>query len=238
VFMLIAGINFTLHFQLLRGKFQPLFKNLEFQVFMAFIILASLFISLDLYQSLGVYDAIRHALFQVVSVITTTGYASQNFELWPPLSQTVIFFLMFVGAMAGSTGGGIKVIRIILVFKQGLIQIKKLIHPALVSHVKIGGKVINDVVLKAVYGFLILYVGIYVISVLIISSFGIDLVTSLTAAITCLGNVGPGFGAIGALDNFAHFPATVKILLSLLMMMGRLELYTVLVLVVPQFWKN
>ncbi|MFC1478275.1 TrkH family potassium uptake protein [Candidatus Margulisiibacteriota bacterium] len=239
-FMFMAGVNFTLHFHMLRGKITSYFKSSEFRIYLAIVLLGTLAVALNIHHRLGtgIITTIRLAGFQLVSILTTTGYASADFELWPPFCTVILFLAMFAGAMAGSTGGGIKIVRIQLVFKHAFLQIRKLIHPQLVSHIKSQGRVVPEGVMSTVAGFLQLYIGIFVFSVLVISACGIDFTTSLTAAAACLGNIGPGFGTVGAMDNYAHLPDLVKNLLSFLMLLGRLELYTVLAILLPAFWRD
>lgn len=240
LFMFMAGINFTLHFHFLRGNFKSYFRSPEFLVYLTIFLLSTAFVTFNIYGEIysSVFTSIRKASFQVISVLTTTGYASADFEVWPSFSQIVLFIFMFVGAMSGSTGGGMKVIRLMIGYKSGLRQIKKLMHPNLVSHIKIGQQLIPEEIVKTVSGFLILYIGVFVGSVLIISFLGVDFITTMSAVASCLGNIGPGFGAVGAMDNYADLPIIAKNLLSFLMLLGRLEIYTVLVLFLPIYWKE
>ena len=239
-FMFMAGVNFTLHYHLLRGRIKPYFKSSEFRVYLGIFVLGTIFVSINIFSHIGtgILDTVRYASFQVISILTTTGYASHDFELWPAFSQVLLFLFMFLGAMAGSTGGGMKVVRIQLIIKQGFLQIKKLIHPQMVGHVKLGNRVVPYRILNVVSGFILLYLSSFVIGILIVSAFGIDFVTSFSSVAACLGNIGPGFGTVGAMDNFAHLPMVVKNVLSFLMLLGRLELYTVIVILSPAFWRD
>lgn len=240
LFMFLAGVNFTLHYNFLRGRLGSYLKNGEFRAYFYIFAISTLLVAINIYPqvNMNVSGTIRTAAFQVISILTTTGYASLDFELWAPFSQVLLFLLMFVGAMAGSTGGGIKVVRILLYIKQILLQLRQLFHPNIVAHIKSGGKVVSENIMAAVAVFLMLYVAIFVLAILILSAFGIDFVTSLSAAASCLGNIGPGFGTVGAMDNYAHLPTFIKNLLSFLMLLGRLELYTIIVLFLPSFWKD
>ncbi|MFH1429624.1 MAG: potassium transporter TrkG [Candidatus Margulisiibacteriota bacterium] len=239
-FMFMAGVNFTLHFHMLHGKITSYFKSSEFRTYLAIVLIGTLAVALNIHHQIGssIITTIRLAAFQLVSILTTTGYASTDFELWPPFCTVILFLAMFAGAMAGSTGGGIKIVRLQLIFKHSFLQIRKLIHPQLVSHIKSQGRVVPEGVMSTVAGFLQLYIGIFIFAILIICACGIDFTTSLTAAAACLGNIGPGFGTVGAMDNFAHLPALVKNILSFLMLLGRLELYTVLAILLPGFWRD
>ena len=209
-------------------------------MYCSIFVLGTLFITLSI-QGRFYSDwvtSLRHSAFQVISILTTTGYASADFEVWPALTQILLFLFMFVGAMAGSTGGGMKVVRIIIGFKMGVLQIRKLFYPNLISFIKVGKRAVSGRIVNVVMGFLLLYVGIFIVGIIILSAFGVDFVTTFSAVAACLGNIGPGFGAVGALDNFAHLPIVVKNVLTILMLLGRLELYTVLVLFLPEYWRE
>ena len=240
IFMIIAGINFTLHYQFLTGKPLALFKDVELRFFILLIIICTSLVTFNVYET--VYDtfpeALRYSLFQVVSIITTTGYATYNYELWPPLSQMVIFFCMFIGASAGSTGGGMKCIRILLCFKYCYKELFLLIHPHAVYKVKINNKLVSSNILHSILGFIVLYIFLFVISSIIMAGFGVDFVTSITSVASSLGNIGPGFGLVGPVRNYACIPDAGKWLLIVCMLLGRLEIYTLIILLVPEFWRK
>ncbi|MEE4363793.1 MAG: potassium transporter TrkG [Desulfotignum sp.] len=239
VFMVLAGINFSLHFQMLRGKPLIFFRDTECKIFLALTLVFSLAITLDLYG--GVYDsfaaAFRYASFQAVSILTTTGYATADYELFPGMSQVILFACMFMGASAGSTGGGMKIARLIVCFKFAYRELFGLIHPRNVRHVKLNRVVVSEHVLRSIMGFLALYLFLFVTASTVLAAMGLDLVTALGAVASCLGNIGPGFGTVGPAENFAHLPAMAKWVLAWCMLLGRLEIYTVIVLVVPEFWR-
>jgi trk system potassium uptake protein len=239
VFMVLAGINFSLHFQMLRGKPLVFFKDTECKIFLGIALVFTLAITLDLYGS--VHDsfaaAFRYASFQAVSILTTTGYATADYELFPGLSQVILFTCMFMGASAGSTGGGMKIARLIVCFKFAYRELFRLIHPRNIRHVKINGRVVSEDVLRSIMGFLALYLFLFVAASAVLAAMGLDLVTALGAVAACLGNIGPGFGTVGPAENFAHLPAAAKWVLAWCMLLGRLEIYTVIILVVPEFWK-
>ncbi|MCP3941734.1 MAG: TrkH family potassium uptake protein [Desulfobacteraceae bacterium] len=240
VFMLLAGINFSLHYQMLRGKTLAFWKDTECRFFLGLTIVFSLIITWNIYGS--VYDtfkdAFRHSIFQVSSIITTTGFATADYEKFPALSQVILFVCMFIGASAGSTGGGMKCARIIVCFKYCYRELFKLIHPRSISHIKINNTVIPDDVLRSIMGFLALYILLFFVSSTILASMGVDMMTALGAVASCIGNIGPGFGTVGPAENFAHLPAAGKWLLTLCMLLGRLEIYTVIILFIPEFWKR
>jgi len=239
-FMLMAGINFSLHYQLLRGKPLIFWKDSECRFFLATVLLLTVVVSLDVYGS--VYEtigaALRYGAFQVVSIITTTGYATADYERWPAMSQLILLLCMFFGASAGSTGGGMKCLRIMLCFKYCYRELFSLIHPHAVTQIKISGKTVPDDVLRSVVGFLALYVGLFALSAVVLAGMGVDFITSFAAVAASIGNIGPGFGMVGPVDNYAQIPLLGKWLLIWCMLLGRLEIFTVIILVVPEFWRK
>jgi len=240
VFMIIAGTNFSLHYKLFTGKFSDFFKNPEFRFFISLIALATFIIFLEvlLFQYHEVGKSFQYSSFQVVSIMTTTGYCTADYEKWSITAQIILFMLMFIGGSAGSTGGGIKVIRLLLLVKFAYNELIRLLHPNAIVTVKISGQVIDRKVLINVAGFFIIYVMITAVSVLIVSSFGLDFATSMGAVAATINNIGPGLGGVGPTDNYAHLPSALKWFLSFLMMLGRLEIYTVIILLSPTFWKR
>lgn len=239
-FMLVAGINFSLHYQLLRGKPLVFWKDSECRVFLAAVAILILAVTFDIYgaiyQSFG--QAFRYASFQVMSIITTTGFATADYEQWPGMSQLILLISMFTGASAGSTGGGIKWLRIMLYFKYCYRELFALLHPHAVSHIKIAGKSVPEDVMRSVMGFLALYLGLFGLFSVALAGMGVDFVTSFSAVAATLGNIGPGFGNVGPVDNFANIPLAGKWLLIWCMLLGRLEIFTVIILVVPEFWRK
>jgi trk system potassium uptake protein TrkH len=240
VFMLLAGINFSLHYQMLRGKSLAFWKDTECRFFIGLVFICTLVITWDIYGSVydSLKDAFRYSLFQVASIITTTGFATADYERFPGLSQIILFACMFIGASAGSTGGGMKCARIIVCFKYCYKELFKLIHPRSISHVKINNIVIPNHVLQSIMGFLALYMLLFLVSTILLAAMGVDMLTALGAVASCIGNIGPGFGTVGPAENFAHLPVLGKWLLAWCMLLGRLEIYTVIILFVPEFWKK
>ncbi|MCD6533797.1 MAG: TrkH family potassium uptake protein [Deltaproteobacteria bacterium] len=239
-FMVAAGMNFVLHFRLLTGNVKTLFSNTELKAYLLIFAFATLMIAyrlhLEVYSSFA--EALRYAAFQVASILTTTGYATADYEQWPYMVQAILFLLMFVGGCSGSTGGGIKVIRIVTLFKQAVNEMKYLIHPKAIFPLRLSGQVVRKNIVYAISGFFFLYITILLIVTFVVSMAGVDLLSSLSTALATVGNIGPGFGIVGPTDNYAHFPDLVKWVLSFAMLAGRLELYTVLVLFTPMFWKH
>jgi trk system potassium uptake protein TrkH len=240
VFMFFAGMNFTLHYFALHFNFEVFKKNTEFKVYALFIIIATLIIVFihRPHHTFHFEEAVRQTLFHVVSLTTTTGFVSSDFENWAPFSRKVFFVLLFIGGCAGSTGGGIKFVRHFLLFRNSLLELKRLIHPRAIIPVRFNGKTVSQEIILNVQAFFIFYVLLFLISSVILSLLGMDLITSLGAAATCIGNVGPGMGAVGPVNNFAGLPELAKWLLTFLMIVGRLELFTVLIIFSPAFWKK
>lgn len=241
LFMFLAGVNFTLHLQALRGRLGDFFHNEELR-FYSWITLGAVGLIMFFNWSAGTYvdplDNLRYSAFQVTSILTTTGFGTADYELWPVITQYLIVMLMFIGGCAGSTGGGMKVARVLLLFKHAQVQIFRLIHPRAVRLVKLGKRPVDNEVLSGVLGFFALYIGIFLAASLLLAACGMDLVSGGAAAIACLSNIGPGLGSVGPVDNFAAVPAFGKAVLILCMLMGRLELFTVLVLFFPSFWRK
>ena len=239
-FMLLAGTNFALHYRVLRGNLKAYFRNREFLVFFSIIGVAVLLIGLDTFfsQYQDAPLAIRKTLFQVVAILTTTGYGTADFELWAFSSQLILFFLMFIGGCAGSTGGGMKVLRIHLLVKFVFSEITRLLHPHAVVPVRIGKNVVPREVVTNVVGYFILFMLLFIIGVLIMAALGLDIVTAFGAVAASIGNIGPGLGKVGPTDNYAHLPVMGKWVLAFLMLVGRLEVFTVVILFSPSYWRK
>jgi trk system potassium uptake protein TrkH len=253
VFMILAGTNFGLYFTMYRGNWTAPFKNTEWCVFLAILGVATLFITMNLLGFQGVSgagaaapelpdysttQAIRHAAFTVVSITTTTGFCTENFDTWPYFSRTVLVVLMFVGGCAGSTGGGLKVVRVIMLIKMAYWRLERSFRPKTVRPIRINGVVVDDDVQRTVYGFFVLYVMIFVVGSMFMSLLGLPFQSAITSVAATLNNIGPGLEQIGAIENFHFIPASGKIFLSLCMVMGRLELFSICVLFIPSFWKH
>ena len=238
--MILAGINFSLHYQLLRGRPLAFWHDSECRFFLFTIVLLVTVVSFNIYGSVynSIAQAIRYGSFQVVSIVTTTGYATADYEQWPAMSRLILLLCMFLGASAGSTGGGMKCLRIMLCFKYCYRELFSMIHPRAVSRVKIGGKTVPDDVMHSVLVFLALYVGLFALCSVLLAGLGVDFITAFGAVAATIGNIGPGFGMVGPVENYAHIPVMGKWLLIWCMLLGRLEIYTVIILVVPEFWKK
>ncbi len=240
VFMVLAGINFSLHYQLLRGKPLAFWQDAECRYFLGIVVVLTLVVSFDIWRTVyaEMAEALRHGCFQVVSIITTTGFATADYEKWPAMSQIILFICMFMGASAGSTGGGMKILRIMLCFKFCYKELFSLIHPRAVTHVKLAGKTVPDDVMRSIFGFLALYLGLFAVCAILLAGLGVDFNTTIGAVASCIGNIGPGFGMVGPVENYAEIPYLGKWLLIWCMLLGRLEIYTVIILLVPEFYRK
>lgn len=240
IFMVLSGTNFSLYFALYKGRWKEIFKNEELRFYLGIIFASTLLIGLNLkftsYKNTGI--AFRDSFFQTSSIITTTGYATANFDKWPTFSKAILFLLMFIGGCAGSTGGGMKGIRILVLIKLIKRQIAKIFHPRAMISIKVGGKPITSDTTASIASFFVLYILLFVIGTILISLEGIGIESSASAVAAMIGNVGPGFGFVGPSCTYSGFSNISKIILSILMLLGRLELFTIIALVAPKSWKN
>ena len=237
-FMMVAGINFVLHYKLVTGRPRAMLRDTEFRFFVLIVAVMIATVAWILRGESGTGEVLRAAAFQVVSLITTTGYGTADYELWPQLAQLLVFPLLVLGGMAGSTSGGIKSLRVLLGLRALRASVARLIHPHVVRTLRYGNRPVSDEVVSGIGVFFIAYLLIAFIAALAVGSAGYDVVTCLSAALTSVGNVGPGLSEIGPSDHFAHFPGYVKAVLALAMIAGRLEIFTVLVLFFPRFWRR
>ncbi|MEW6666102.1 MAG: TrkH family potassium uptake protein [Thermodesulfobacteriota bacterium] len=240
VFMLVAGMNFSLHYRLIKGDWRTFYRDPEMRVFLGIVAVVTALVTFELhgnvYDSLG--KAFRYALFQVSSIITTTGFVTADFDQWPSLSKTLLVLCMFLGGMAGSTGGGLKTMRVVLLARQAYQEMFRIIHPHAVTAVKLGGKAVPPEVMSSIWGFTLLYLGLFAVSTLLVAAVGLDLVSAVSAVATCICNVGPGLGSVGPVQNYIAVPLLGKWVLIFCMLAGRLEIYTVIVLLAPEFWRK
>ncbi|QIA07232.1 TrkH family potassium uptake protein [Draconibacterium halophilum] len=240
LFMFLAGTNFTLSYFAIKGKFSVAFKDEEFKYYSFFTLgfTALIFIGLLISTEFGVEKAFRDSLFQVLTIITTTGYATADYLTWPPVLTMLIFVLFFFGGSAGSTGGGIKIMRIVVLLKNGYYELKRLVHPNAIIPVRFNKHSVDPKIVTNVLAFFMIYFVIFAISTVVFTLIEPDMESSMGAVATCLGNIGPGLGTVGPAENFYHIKPIGKWFLSFLMLLGRLELFTVLVLFSPSFWKE
>ena len=240
IFMLLFGVNFVLYFQLIRGNVTAFFKSEELKWYLIAVFASIIIIAVNIipFNHGDVTKSIRDSAFQVSSIVTTTGYATVNFNLWPTLSKVILIMLMFMGAMAGSTGGGIKTIRIVIIFKAIRREIDKILHPRRVKSVKIDGNVVEEETISGVFLFIFAYIIISLIAIFIVSFDNFDITTTVTSVIATLSNIGPGLEMVGPAGNFSVFSDLSKLVLSFCMLAGRLEIYPMLILFSPSLWKK
>ena len=239
-FMFLAGVNFTLLFLGFTGKFGRIIKNEEFRVYAVnMLILGSITSAmLAMFGDYGIEEAVRSGFFQVVSIITTTGFITDNYLLWPNFLMMLIFTLFFSGGSTGSTSGGLKMMRLIVLIKNSLLELRRQIHPTAVIPVRFNGKAVPQNITNTIAAFVLIYLIIFFLGSLIMTMIGLDFMSAVGSVAATLGNIGPGIGSVGPVDNFAHIPPQGKLFLGFLMLMGRLELFTVLILFMPYFWRN
>ena len=251
-FMFISGANFVLSYFAFTGRIQKIFKDEEFKVYFIFVLIAVILVGFILFNNVDlskssfehpqIYgkleSSIRHALFQVVAVITTTGLVTGDFAGWTPLLTMFFFCLMFVGGSAGSTSGGIKIVRHLLMIKSGLLEFKRSLHPSAIVRPRFNGSILDQSIIHNIYGFFILYMLLFVLGALVFSVLGLDYESAFGVSAASLGNVGPAIGDFGPSSNYASLPYFGRYWASFLMLLGRLELFTALMIITPFFWKN
>ncbi len=240
VFMFLFGVNFTLYYQAIKGGVKNIFKDEEFRFYLFTAVGAILLITWNIWgpNFNTVWESLRHASFQVSSIMTTTGFSSTNFDLWPAFSKSILIILMFIGASAGSTGGGIKCVRFVLLFKTIKREVRRIIHPRSVYTVKYGGKTVDADILSGVMNYFFIYIALFTISLLLVSLDGFDMVSNFSAVAATIGNIGPGLAVVGPMGSFADYSDLSKIIFSFTMLFGRLEIYPMLILFAPTFWKR
>lgn len=239
VFMFLFGVNFSLYYMLLLRKFKAVFKNEELRLYFGIAAGSIVLIAINIGRMYNtVYESVHHAAFQVVSIMTTTGYGTVDFEQWPAFSKAILLSLMFIGASAGSTGGGLKVSRVLLLMKSIRRTIRKALHPRRVQPVYMDGRAVSEEVCDNVNAYLAIYCVILVLSFAIISVDGFSIGTNFSAVASCFNNIGPGFELVGATQNFSIYSDLSKIILSLDMLLGRLEIFPLLLLLSPDTWSR
>ena len=240
VFMALFGVNFSIYYYILRRNWGAVKHNSELWTYLAMMLVSSVVIAVNILPMYGhnFFTSLRYSFFQVSSIMTTTGYATADFDLWPQLSRTLLTALMLVGASAGSTGGGLKVVRMQLLVKSGIREIRHTVHPKSVNTIKMDGRTVSDSVLNGVQSFFFMYILVLIVSVLLISFDGYDLETNLTAVLSALSNIGPGFNLVGPTRNFSIFSDFSTFVLSMDMLIGRLEIFPMLMLAAPSAWRQ
>jgi len=253
VFMFIAGANFVLSYYALKGKLFKVFKDEEFKYYSILIALVTVAITVLIvwFQDPALTTTVlhpkpygdlesgfRHAIFQVISVLTTTGFVSADFTMWNYLATALMFSLFFIGGSAGSTSGGVKVVRHVIMIKNSLLELKKQLHPNAIISVRYNGNRVSRVIIFNILSFFVIYMLIFILSTVFLTFLGLDFISAFGAAASCLGNIGPALGSVSPVDNFAHLSNAAKLFCSFLMLIGRLELFTVLIVLTPYFWKS
>lgn len=239
VFMVLAGINFVLYHRIVARRVHSIVQDGELRAYLSIFVVASVVSGVVLAERYGGFlQGLRYGSFQVASILTTTGYATADYTLWPYIAQIVLFALMFVGGSSGSTGGGIKVVRVVTMIKQGWNEMRYLVYPRGVFAIRLSGERLRKDIVYAISGFVMLYFTILVFSTVVIAAADNDILTSLSTALATLGNIGPGFAGVGPTQNYAFFPDWLKLYLTFVMMLGRLEIYTVIVLFTGRYWRQ
>ncbi len=240
VFMALFGVNFSLYYYIITRNWKVALKNSELQTYLGLLLGVSVVIALNIMPQYGgrFFTALRYSFFQCSSIMTTTGYATADFDAWPQLSRCLLVMLMIIGASAGSTGGGIKVIRLQLLLKSLMRDIRRTVHPKSVNTIKLDGHTVDESILSGVQGFFFAYALVLVVATVIVSFDGFSFETNVTAVIATLSNIGPGLGTVGPTGNFAAFSNVSKLVLSMCMLIGRLEIFPILMLLDPDAWKR
>ncbi len=239
VFMFFAGTNFTLLYLLYQGQWKRLRNNEEFRTYLSIVLLLTgILTALSVFTNLPGEMGFRDSLFMVVSIITTTGFVTADYQSWMPFVTLLFVMMMLSGASAGSTSGGVKMVRYILLMKNTALEMKRLVHPRAIIPVRFNGNSVQPSIIYNIQAFIVLYIGILIFGTGLLTAFGLRVDTAFGAALSTLGNIGPAIGHLGPMDTFADLSAPIKILLSLLMLIGRLELFTVLILFSPYYWRN
>jgi trk system potassium uptake protein TrkH len=237
-FMFLAGANFALHYRAMRGDLGAFRRDEEFRAYTAIVVISTVLLLVFLRTDIpDLFDRLRAAAFQALSIITTTGFATVDFALWNEQSKLVLLVLMFIGGSAGSAGGGPKVVRHVLIARYTLIELRRTLHPQGVLPVKLGGRVVPDDVMRSVLVFFLFYLLVFAITTMIVIALGADIMTGITASIACLGNIGPGLGPVGPMGHYGDLHPVSKVVLTAAMWIGRLEVLTVLALLRPEVWR-
>ncbi|MBQ8858401.1 MAG: TrkH family potassium uptake protein [Clostridia bacterium] len=239
IFMFLCGVNFNLYYFLLMRRFREVLKNEELRAYILICLASTLLIAANTYHmASGLGECLRDAFFQVTSIMSTSGFSTLDYNAWPELSKTILVILTLFGACAGSTAGGLKISRLLILIKNGVREIKRMLRPRSVSVTRLDGEVLSDETCRTASTYFTLYMALIVITTLLLSIDGFDLTTNLTAAITCINNVGPGLNVVGPVGNFGGYSVLSKIILSIDMLLGRLEIIPMLILFSPATWRK
>ena len=237
--MIAFGVNFSLYYFILIKRFKDVFKNGEMRVYLILIAIATAIVGVNIYPIYGsVGKSFRYSVFQVASIMTSTGFATADYCTWPMLSQVILLILMFIGACGGSTGGGFKVQRVIITYKSAMKSLKKIVHPNSVNLVKSDDKAMDNETVHGVLNYLVIYIGIVLFSIILLSVNNADFTTTVSSVVTCLNNIGPGLGGVGPTQNFGFYSDFSKCVLSVDMLLGRLECLPLVILISPSVWRK
>ena len=238
-FMFLAGINFSLYYLLFRDRNRAFWKDHEFRVYLILVLICTVIVTVTILpQKESLLQAARYAVFQVVGLLTTTGFGTDNFNVYPSLARALLVVLMFIGGSVGSTAGGMKIARIMIIVKAAYREIYKVFYPHAVFSVKMGQSSVNEEVVRTALVFFTLFIMAFTVGTLFMCALGLDLETAFSSVVATLANIGPGLARVGSIENYAFIPAAGKLFLSFCMILGRLELFTILVLLIPDFWKR
>lgn len=239
IFMFIAGANFVLHYRWMKGDYRPLLRSTELRWYAGITIGAIVFVTISTFHTTfdSVWTALEHAAFQVVAILTTTGYGTYDYELWAPAVQFLLLVFMFFGGMSGSTAGGIKIVRILLLIKNTVYEFKRIIHPKAIIPLTLNKQNVTQGVINEIMAFIFIFVSVFLLGTIILSATGLDFTSSVGATASAMGNIGPGLGSVGPAGTYAHLHDVAKITLTICMFMGRLELFTIMIILSRGFWR-
>lgn len=239
IFMFLAGVNFVLHYRWLKGDYRPVLRSTEFRWYAGITAGAIIFVTVSTLHTTfdSVWTALEHSAFQVVAILSTTGYGSFDYELWAPAVQFLLLVFMFFGGMSGSTAGGIKIVRILLFIKNTMYELKRIIHPKAIIPLTLNKQKVTQSIINEIMAFVFIFVSVFILGTIVLSATGLDFMSSLGATASAMGNIGPGLGSVGPSATYAHLHDVAKIMLTICMILGRLELFTVMIIVSRGFWK-
>lgn len=238
-FMFLAGVNFSLYYLLFRDRTRAFWRDAEFRFYVGVVAVCTLIVTFTIWpQKASLWEAARHGVFQVVTLQTTTGFGTDNFDIYPPLARILLVVLMFIGGSAGSTAGGMKIARVMIILKAAYREIYRVFSPHAVFTVKLGKAAVNEEMVRTALVFFVVFILAFTVGTLFMSALGLELETAFTSVVATLANIGPGLAQVGSIETYAFIPAGGKIFLSFCMILGRLELFTILVLLIPDFWKR
>jgi len=238
-FMFVAGVNFYLYYVAVRGDFQNIFRDYEFRAYAFIVLVVTIIVTINILPiHQNILDSFRYAIFQTVGLITTTGFGTDNFDVYPDFVKLILIILMFIGGMAGSTAGGMKISRVIVLLRVFWVELFKAARPNAVVAIRIGDNTVPDKTVSTITGFFVIFIIVFAVGTIFMAALGFDIITAFSSVVATFANIGPGLGNVGSLENYADIPAAGKLFLSLLMIMGRLELFTVLALLLPSFWRR